>query len=202
MAPATILLLTVVEDLDFKLISLLTAGFPLENFKMSSQQDNEPVGQMMFSPSICADLHNKLVQHAFQAGPSNIVVKRIHRNLFKLPTALTSRPNDPDSNIVDYLGESLTEFFTLIDGWEARRNDDYLTPFAYPPVLSKLWLFSEFDFDSEYEYAVMLYGDAINPDAGGLFFDVQSERACWVALLGMWPRGKSGTRWTSCYING
>ncbi|KAI9677046.1 MAG: hypothetical protein M1817_006885 [Caeruleum heppii] len=140
-----------------------------------------------FSPSTCAALHNKLVQRARTSIPDHQNLPALHRNLFTLSDAPTTHPDDPSTDIHEYLGEPLTEFLSLIDHVPSdpgRSIQSTFLPFADPPNLHTLWRFSEADLDNRYNHAVLLYQDTFSHNTGGLLFDAATELVCWLRLPG------------------
>ncbi|MCJ1251984.1 hypothetical protein MMC30_009222 [Trapelia coarctata] len=124
-----------------------------------------------FSPQRCAELHNQLVARAVDA--SSVIAPFITHNAFNLPGTPTRHSDDPETPVTEYLSGDIIAFFEAIDTWRVGP-----------------WGFSDYDFDGEYSYVILLYGDADSGSTGGLFFDMDTNLAYWVIMPRDQPKAK------------
>jgi hypothetical protein len=134
----------------------------------------------------CAALHNELVARriAINANISQYFV----RNVLEIPGIPETHPDYPDTAIRDFLSEDLITFLESIDSLVPQHPYRLgLTPFVTTPDVTTFWSFSDHDPQDEYPYAILLYQDLQSSTRGGLFFDQNTNLACWVTLPGRWP---------------
>jgi hypothetical protein len=143
----------------------------------------------LFSPERCADLHNQLVGHAVEADSD--LAPHITRNVFHLPEAPTTRPDDPSTPVRNYLSDGLILFLESIDTWNGSLIPFANLAYAVPPILQRFWDFAEHIPEGRYQNAILLYGDSESSNSGGLFFDMDTNLVYWQLIPGfVWPNAE------------
>jgi len=142
----------------------------------------------LFSPERCAELHNLLIAYALEANSD--LAPHVTRNVFNLPEAPTTHPDDPNTPIRNYLSADLILFLESIDAWNPSSSPfANVVPFAIPPNLQRFWDFADHIPEAQYQNAILLYGDADSSNTGGLFFDMDTKFVYWQLIPGFeWPK--------------
>lgn len=137
-----------------------------------------PFEEEAFSPQRCANIHNRLLQHAAVNNPSAVIERNLISKFLEVAPEFAEIPH------LESL--PLYSFFSLLDTTSLPHGQVApLTPEIYEPDPTAFW--SE-GFSHE-PGIILLYGqnNGDSPMDGGLFLDLQTCKAVWHWNSGPFP---------------
>lgn len=137
-----------------------------------------PFEEEAFSPQRCANIHNRLLQHAVVNNPSAVIERNLISKFLEVAPEFAEIPH------LESL--PLYSFFSLLDTTSLPHGQVApLTPEIYEPDPTAFW--SE-GFSHE-PGIILLYGqnNGDSPMDGGLFLDLQTCKAVWHWNSGPFP---------------